>query len=271
MVSPHVTGERSRAWCQTDLFRPSSNADESRQSVTRLEQKLDRIQSLDPEVIERMEEFASITIANRKASSMLRQSYSSSSDLASTKKRQNSLVLSKLERPRLSTNITSGLDLEIEKGLFSSWVYLRADARVLSSPADASSSSRPSIGYSFLTDISLAHISNISVLSLPIACNDLWRPDQYGYLSTSDRLMVHRSSLSSIQSDLGSLLIKRSVSKPLGRKALTFRPPFEWKGPASFAKGAEATLSPNSSDDLRYQELARKSSETRIILLGWCH
>ena len=82
------------------------------------------------------------------------------------------------DRHREPEKPASGLDKEIQKSLSSSFVYLRAEERLLLSP-DASSSTMSARGWSFLSRFSLAEVSDLSVISLPIAVQELWDSDQY--------------------------------------------------------------------------------------------
>ena len=72
-----------------------------------------------------------------------------------------------------------GLDYAVERSLASSFVYLRADGRMLTSVLSSNSSAGSGCGWSFLSGISLAQVSDLSVLSLPVSLQGLWKPEQY--------------------------------------------------------------------------------------------
>ena len=74
---------------------------------------------------------------------------------------------------------TYGLDPNVEHGLFSSIVYLRADGRHSLSSLQSKSGAGSRYGWSFFSDFSLDQISNLSVVSLPISCQELWNPELY--------------------------------------------------------------------------------------------
>ena len=71
-------------------------------------------------------------------------------------------------------NVTS---LTFEQDLRQSKVYKRVQRR--NSLASLSSSAAPSFGWSCLSEMSLANVSNISVISLPIAANELSNGGHY--------------------------------------------------------------------------------------------
>ncbi len=72
-----------------------------------------------------------------------------------------------------------GLDAEIEHGLLSSTVYLRAEKNHSSSSLPLVSDSGSKCGWSLCSNFSLAQISSITVVSLPISSWELWKPGQY--------------------------------------------------------------------------------------------
>ena len=73
---------------------------------------------------------------------------------------------------------TTNFGFGFEDDLQTSRVYQRiASKRSMSS---LPSSAVRSLGWSFLSGVSLAEISNISVISLPISMKDLWNPQHYG-------------------------------------------------------------------------------------------
>lgn len=72
-----------------------------------------------------------------------------------------------------------GFGFTFDPVLKSSRVYKRVLSR--QSVISCSSSVVPSMGWSFLSGLSLANISNISLLSLPISPNELWNSQYYGF------------------------------------------------------------------------------------------
>ncbi len=66
-------------------------------------------------------------------------------------------------------------DLELE--LYSSWVYRRTTHRHSTSSLPSAFGS--TAGWSFFSGISLAEISNISVISLPISYHEIWNAEHY--------------------------------------------------------------------------------------------
>lgn len=74
------------------------------------------------------------------------------------------------------------LNSTTESELYASRVYMRTKHRL--SMSSLSTSHDSGAGLSFLSKISLTQISSISVISLPLCCNELWNPQQYRDLET---------------------------------------------------------------------------------------
>lgn len=72
-----------------------------------------------------------------------------------------------------------------DNDLHNSWVYNRALRR--NAAPSLPSSSAKSFGWSCLSDLSLADVSNISAISLPVTGNDLKNPEHYGVQERSER------------------------------------------------------------------------------------
>ena len=86
-------------------------------------------------------------------------------------------------RPEASDNgMIEVMSFTFEQDLRHSKVYKRVRRR--NSLASISSSSAPSFGWSCLSETSLANVSNISVISLPIAANELSNGEHYRDSST---------------------------------------------------------------------------------------
>ena len=84
-----------------------------------------------------------------------------------------------------NSNLTAPtIGFTFEKDLRASRPYMRALKRC--SGWTATSSVAPSMGWSFFSDISLAEVSCLSAIALPIASQDLWNGDRYR-VKTSDR------------------------------------------------------------------------------------
>lgn len=76
-------------------------------------------------------------------------------------------------------------DTMLESDLYTSRVYSRTTHR------HSMSSLLNSIGdLSFLSGISLAQILNLSVISLPIFCHELWNPQQYEEPTTQAKILL---------------------------------------------------------------------------------
>lgn len=76
-------------------------------------------------------------------------------------------------------------DPTLESELYASRVYSRNTHR--HSIPSLFSTENSVTGLSFLSGISLARISNLSVISLPIFCHELWNPQQYKIAQNSGR------------------------------------------------------------------------------------
>lgn len=74
-------------------------------------------------------------------------------------------------------DLIQGFGFTFDRDLKASRVYMR----ILSKDSNPSCSSSvvPSVGWSFLSGLSLADISNVSALSLPISPNELWNAQYY--------------------------------------------------------------------------------------------
>lgn len=79
-------------------------------------------------------------------------------------------------------DLMKGFGFTFDPDLKASRVYMRVRSR--DSNISCSSSVVPSMGLSFLSGLSLADISNISMLSLPISCNELWNARHYSLETT---------------------------------------------------------------------------------------
>ena len=92
--------------------------------------------------------------------------------------------------------IVDGMSFTFEQDLGQSRVYKRAMQR--HSLASLSSSAAPSLGWSCLSKMSLANVSNISVISLPITPNELSNGEHYRQPPIPPQLSmqgIHRAAL----------------------------------------------------------------------------
>lgn len=95
-------------------------------------------------------------------------------------------------------DLIEGFGFAFDRDLKSSRAYMRILSR--DSNMSSSSSVAPTIGWSFLSGLSLADVSNISMLSLPISPNELWNPQYYGF----DMSGCEDSSFSNVSPPLSS-------------------------------------------------------------------
>lgn len=93
-------------------------------------------------------------------------------------------------------DLMKGFGFTFDPDLKASRVYMRVWSR--DSNNSCSSSIVPSMGWSFLSGLSLADISNISTLSLPISCNELWNAQHYS-LDTTLSLPISCNKLRNAQ------------------------------------------------------------------------
>ena len=75
-----------------------------------------------------------------------------------------------------------------EQDLGESKVYSRARRR---KSLESLQSAGPSFGWSCLSELSLAQVSNISVISLPLTANELANAKHYSWTSTTEQIMRH--------------------------------------------------------------------------------
>ena len=79
--------------------------------------------------------------------------------------------------PVTSETLTAVDGFAFEQDLFASRPYVRAINRRPSH--SATSSMVPTMGYSYLSGLSLADVSEVSILSLPLSALELWNGDRY--------------------------------------------------------------------------------------------
>ena len=120
----------------------------------------------------------------------------------------------------------SQLDEGLELELHTSWVYSRPTHRhsISSFPSNINSTT----GMSFLSTISLAQVSNISVFELPIFYHEIWNPQFYN--NTKDlaigrgqgRRRVGTSEIATTLSPLGEVSMEDSKEPTTGLRRLLF-------------------------------------------------
>ena len=161
----------------------------------------------------------------------------------------------------------SQLDEGLELELHTSWVYSRSSHRhsISSFPSNINSTT----GMSFLSTISLAKVSNISVFELPIFCHEIWNPQYYN--NTKDlaigrgqgRRRVGTSEFAITLSLLKEGSKKKSKDQTTGsRRLLTgkFGLPFQFTSRGS--RGTTQVQGPIGRDD------KEKFMLGKILILG---
>lgn len=240
-------------------------AEESHLSVCRLERMFSKVLEKDPDLAHRMSNIDSDVDSSHHAPSNDRITLDIS-ETAELTIRRGSFTISK--NPSLDSPVTPpfGLDYAVECSLASSFVYLRADRRMLTSVLSSNSSAGSGCGWSFLSGISLAQVSNSSVLSLPISWHRLWRPEQYkpmkeaevtSYINAirdTDRQRIDSQTLQTSRSNAG---VQSTPFEPL----LSGRPIFR-------SKAARARDVSDTIDRALNLEKARSSDSIKILLLG---
>ena len=114
------------------------------------------------------------------------QSYQEIDDDSSTIRPKKN-VPNKLKKSRMirfgdldnEQGLIKGFGFTFNRELKASRVYKRGQSR--RPETSCSSSIAPSMGWSFLSGLSLADISNISTLSLPISPSESWNSQYYGF------------------------------------------------------------------------------------------
>lgn len=98
--------------------------------------------------------------------------------------------ISRKRRAESTHDLIKGFGFSFDRDLSASRVYTRVSRRT--SNSSCSSSVVPSMGWSFQSGLSLADISNISTLSLPISPNELWNAQHYSLHTGDDILEVQQ-------------------------------------------------------------------------------
>lgn len=162
----------------------SSIGEESQQTIAKLEQTLNQILRSDTDLFTRLSNSGSQAVSSRYPTSES-QSQLSMSDNASMVTIKG-LAPSEGAAAEVASTPAFGLDPEVERGLFSSIVYLRADRRHSLSSLPSTSGAGSKYGWSFFSDFILTQISDLSVISLPISYQELWDPEKYRFSNQID-------------------------------------------------------------------------------------
>lgn len=100
---------------------------------------------------------------------------------------------SKTQKDEASIAIVPAIGFTFEKDLRASRPYMRALKRY--SDCTATSSVAPSMGWSFFSGISLAEVSCLSAIGLPVAPQDLWNGNRYCASNSSPHHHLEESRL----------------------------------------------------------------------------
>ena len=242
-----------------------STADESHLSVCRLERMLFEVLQRDPDLAHRISNIDSKFDSSHYAPSNNR-SILDISEIAESSTGQDGFTTSKLSSPESPGAPSFGLDYTVERSLANSFVYLRADSRMLTSVLSSNSSAGSGCGWSFLSGISLAQISNLSVMSLPVSWQELWRPEQYKPLKEAEATSYINAIRDTERQRIKSQTLQTSRSDagiPLTPSKLLF------SGRSMFQSQAVRARDVSDSND-RYlnREQARSDETIKVLLLG---
>ena len=179
----------------------SSTVEESREPIHKLERTLEHILQADSNLSRRIANI-NLSVKRRSHHDCISQGISDVSEDASMLTLKSNVASKTDSQPREQFKPAFGFDNEVEWGLFSSFVYLRAERRLLHSP-DASSSMVSKAGWSFFSQLSLAQISDLSIVSLPISIQELWISDQYKSDETPETMYRRESTTEPSDEGLG--------------------------------------------------------------------
>ena len=165
--------------------------DEAHDSVKDLSSRVEQVLAENQEMSQRLRNLESQSRTLRSAGVSSRYSVTEMDDSGSISTTRSQIN----DRAKLQ-NITyeRKFGFTFEKALHESPVYNRALRR--HSNLSLPSSAMNSLGWSFLSGISIAQVSNISVISLPISVNELWNSQHYRL--KIDHLIPPRAKLPSL-------------------------------------------------------------------------
>ena len=179
---------------------------------------------------------------------------------------QDGIVTSKESSSDSPATPPFGLDYAVERSLASSFVYIRADRRMLTSVISSSSSVGSGCGSSFLSGISLAQVSNLSVISLPVSWHGLWKPEQYKPLKEAEITSYINAIHDTERQRIKSQTLQTSWSKA-EYQSTSFKPLLPG-GPILRSQALADRAISESIDRYLIREQARSSQNIKILLLG---
>ena len=242
-----------------------STAEESHLSVCRLEKTLSEILQKDPDLAHRISNIDSNFDSGHYVPSNNR-SIVDFSENAKLSIRQDGTATSQKSSSDSPATPPFGLNYTIERSLASSFVYIRADRRMLTSVLSSNSSVASGCGWSFLSGISLAQVSNLSVISLPVSWHGLWKPEQYKPLKeaevTSYINAIHDTERQQIKSQTLQMSWSKAEVQSTSSKPLLSGIPI-FRGQASRDRAIS-----DSIDRYLHREEARSRENVKILLLG---
>lgn len=238
-----------------------STAEESHLSVCRLERTLSEVVQKDPDLAHRISNIDSNFDAPSYNRSIL-----DISENAELPTRQDGITTSKKSSPDSPATPPLGLDYAVERSLASSFVYMRADSRMLTSLFSSNSSAGSGCGWSFLSGISLAQVSNLSVISLPVSWHELWRPEQYKPLNAAEVTSSFKAIYDTERDQIKSQSLQTSRSKA-DVQSTPFKP-FVYRRPILRSQALRDRAVSDSIDRYLIREQAKSSKNIKILLLG---
>ena len=260
-----------------------STVEESHLSVCRLERTLSEVLQKDPDLAHRISNIDSNFDSGHDAPSNNR-SIMDFSENAKLPTGQDGIAISKKSSSDSPATPPFGLDYAVERSLASSFVYIRADRRMLMSVLSSNSSVGSGCGWSFLSGISLAQVSNLSVISLPVSWHGLWKPEQYKPLKdaevTSYINAIHDTARQRIESQtLQTSRSKAEVQSTSFKLLLSGRPIFRNQAfrdravsdsirDRAVSNSIRDRAVSDSIDRYLSREQARSSEAIKILLLG---
>lgn len=242
-----------------------STAEESHLSVCRLERRLSEILQKDPDLAHQISNIDCNLDSGHYAPSDNGRIVDFS-ESAKPPTGEDGIATSKKTSSDSPATPPFGLDYAVEHSLASSFVYLRTDRRMLTSVLSSNSSVGSGCRWSFLSGISLAQVSNLSVISLPVSWQRLWKPEQYKLVKeaevTSYTNAVHDTERQRIKSQtLQTSWSKAEVQSTSFMPLLSRRPMFRSQ------ESRDRAVS-DSIDRYLIREQARSIERIKILLLG---
>ena len=148
----------------------SASVDEARDSVESLTTVVRQVLQSNQDIVQRLSNLE--CLSTRGKASQTGRTASTLDDGRSTFSSQSKAEVKLTETPGISL-----VPFSFDQDLIASWVYSRAERR--RSADSLRSSAAVSFGWSCLSEISLANVSNISVVSLPIDIRELTNSAHY--------------------------------------------------------------------------------------------